>query len=1036
MRVNLKKLGAVVAGATVLASSAAFGALMFGDTTLVDDNGQPVAKVVVGERAAVSDGVAAALIAAELARNAYKTQTLTAELSGEPACSVEGAPAAGDVTCNVTNERVRLKLTVPGAALEGTWTGDNLIGDFIHRRLIDRVNDSVPSTDTDVHYPMGSDVSENANPFTDGTGSALPGAPTETRLFRIDGSMFSPFEDFQVVDTDGGQTYTERQYMWLHGNNKYSSTKDDVIGFLDLIAYTVRFDGPGSSNVGVLACTQPQNNDYSFCVDSGDSADLKDATETHRVRVRFLGSEWIISELRPPNSDPNPATAGDGLTNENNLVEGGSVKLAKEAVGGIVNQGESLEVDDLRFQLDDLEAHGDTVGAIISVLDANGNILEQDVIRPGQTREFNINGRVYRFHVYQVAPGYTFGAKWADVAIFSAELECRSGEDLNADEDNNPNYKCVLGWKNYRPQSAVADGEGANPEDPDALRTIVIFSDEIDRISSSGEDELLPGDYLSIVQDPEAWRLQYQGLTLTSEDRESLRFQIKTTDKTLTMDSSSNFGPDPSNNLLGRCIVFAPYILVTSSDDGLVFETTGRSDAPSGTLSDSEFIIAVNTGGDTAGNNIAGAVCDTQDASSPDTPNDAMDEDSSAFGWGNLGSYSGAANTGDVPPGSVFMRVSGDASDYGFLAYPLDATANEGRLEVLYREIGDGDAGFGLGSAGDGGVIRIVYSDSLSGTANDDDYQPGAPTDGLVDLLSGVTGGTYTGGLNGDTANMEDAGVADFLFAIAEKAGEASSNDFVDYFIFGIDRTSAAAASDATFDFDSAEDAAGSRPLTSDNEEILYVHAWDGGPTSGPVDSGVELVEEGYISERGSVFRRIDADTVEFDMAHKLGKARWFLSSVEAAGDDASSRIMELREGESETFAGVTVEVLSIDQDLADCTAGGAGVSCSVDTSGLSAVILPANAPSVDAALPYQGSLGDLVILDRDAAGVGTLIAVGGDRVNSVTAELLQDSAVDWTAERKVVREVVQGSKIVVAGAEAQDTLEAARDFISQLRRA
>jgi RNase H-fold protein (predicted Holliday junction resolvase) len=51
-----------------------------------------------------------------------------------------------------------------------------------------------------------------------------------------------------------------------------------------------------------------------------------------------------------------------------------------------------------------------------------------------------------------------------------------------------------------------------------------------------------------------------------------------------------------------------------------------------------------------------------------------------------------------------------------------------------------------------------------------------------------------------------------------------------------------------------------------------------------------------------------------------------------------------------------------------------------------------------------------------------------------VTAELLQGTNPDWS-QRKMVKEVVVGSKIVVAGAEKEDTLEAARDFVAQLTR-
>ncbi|MBU0532899.1 hypothetical protein KKB44_05400, partial [Candidatus Micrarchaeota archaeon] len=94
----------------------------------------------------------------------------------------------------------------------------------------------------------------------------------------------------------------------------------------------------------------------------------------------------------------------------------------------------------------------------------------------------------------------------------------------------------------------------------------------------------------------------------------------------------------------------------------------------------------------------------------------------------------------------------------------------------------------------------------------------------------------------------------------------------------------------------------------------------------------------------------------------------------------------------------------------------------------------PNNAASVNVAT--YSNFGSLVILDTDAVGVGTLVSVGGDQVNSVTADLLSGAPVDWATETKIVREVVQGSKIVVAGAEKEDTLQAAKDFVSQLQKA
>lgn len=106
----------------------------------------------------------------------------------------------------------------------------------------------------------------------------------------------------------------------------------------------------------------------------------------------------------------------------------------------------------------------------------------------------------------------------------------------------------------------------------------------------------------------------------------------------------------------------------------------------------------------------------------------------------------------------------------------------------------------------------------------------------------------------------------------------------------------------------------------------------------------------------------------------------------------------------------------------------------SVDTDCVIPVIMPHNAQSVIVAEPYTYPYGNLLVLDSDAVGVRSLISVGRPETNSVTSSLLMDSAIDWDANRMVVKEVVQGSKIVVAGATPEDTIAAAQAFVSHLR--
>ncbi|MEW6748798.1 MAG: hypothetical protein AB1295_03770 [Candidatus Micrarchaeota archaeon] len=994
MKVNLKKMGAIVAGATILASTAAFAGLMFGSTTLVDDNGAPTAKVVLGGNAAPSDGVSAALIAGKIASEAYKSVELSAEVAGSASCTANGEGSAG--TCAISNEKARLEITVPGAHAAGTWTGENLIGDYINRELLDR--ESNTAGDSDAEYEIGgSDTSENANPFTDGNGGSI--GPTETFLYNVDGNQLSSFADFTVVDDDSGNTYVEMQDLWIRGDNRFDSDPDEVVGRLDFLAYTLKFDGPGGDEMGIPECTDSEDNDYAVCkADVGDTT-IDDATETHRVKIWFLGEEWIISEMNAPNT-----ATGAELTSENVLVNGGSVKLAKESVSGILNQGESLPVDDLKFQLDDLEAHGDTTSAILSVLDANGNILKKDKVNPGTTKEFNVAGKTYRFHVYKVAPGYTFGAKWADVAIFAEELELVDGQELNEDENNNEGYEVSLGWKNMDAGPDDGDDVDPEPDDPDTLRTIVIYSDSIEDISSSGDEVLEEGDYVSLVMDPEVWKLSYKGLDLTSEDMSSLKFELKTTDKSISESKGPLYNAGPAQS---ACVIFAPYVSVSSGTSGSTFQTE-RDDA-TGDLSDDEFFVALNDGATTSilaladgdpGAGLRAAVCDS-------------DGD---------GVVEGAISDTALAPGAIFMKVSPSSDDYGVNEYDTVGSL------VEYEDVGDGDNDF---SPPEGGAIVI------------EDYLP----DINSVLLGGPSDG-YIGGLlysDGYGACLS-ATCPTFMFGVAEKAGTGSSNEFVDYWVFGVADTDTATPGDATFDFASDD---GTLALTSDDQEVLYGHAvanptdlgipeggfYLGTLDSGPVSSGMEIVEENYVSERGSMFKSIDDDTVEFDMAHKLARAQWFLAPASSETDDASKTIVTLGEGESETVSGVTVKVLEITEDVGACGTSGGSVACTADMSGVSAVIMPNNAPTVTAAMPYTGSYGNLVILDSDAVGVNTLISVGGDKVNTVTADLLQGSAVDWTAERKVVREVVQGSKIVVAGRDAADTLEAAQDFVAQVQK-
>jgi len=899
MKVNLKKIGAFVAGAAILASSVGYAGLWFGSTELVNDNGAPQAKVVVGENAAASDGVAAALIASKLASAAYKTSNITASVSGTATCSA----GTGGGNCTVSGESVTLEVTVPGSVAAGTYTVNNLIGDYLNRDLLDR------GMQLKEYNLTSSDTSDPSNPF--GTTTTTLGQ-SYNEMYRISGSMFSPFVTSTISDGTSGKSYSEMQDIWMKGENRYSDSKDDVIGKLDWLAYTLKFKGT-SDDFGIPVCTTPTNSTlYATCADDY-------LTSAHKVEIKFLGEDWIISEMSNPTSS---------LTNENNLATGGYVKLAKESVAGILNQGESLEVDDLTFQLDDLEAHGETTSAIFSVLDANGNVKKKDTVAPGITKEFSIDGTIYRLHVYKVAPGYTFGAKWADVAIYSKELKLQHGTKLDPDYDTNKYWTVYLGWKN----------KGATTTDttPDHLRTIILYADDMSNLASGGDSDMKSGDYIPLVQDPVKWKLSYNGLDIDSSNRNALTFTIETTNRTL----STTNGPMNATDY-NTCNITAPFVKVKSGEGSGVFEVAGTYPG-----TDNEFWVAVG-----------GASC------------------------------AGGVTSG---VGSLFIKQSYGGDHYAVTPYAANP-------QIKFSTIGDGYTSWTQGGL-------ITYA-NISNANNDS------------------TGSSYINTTLNKNLTL-NTGSLDWVFGISENAGEGTSLGMPDKMLFGLDTGSTPSDADFNIDVSTAASA-----VVFKKDYMKYYYA-------GPVGSGTTQAEEGFITERGSVFKSIDKSSVQFDMADDLAHAQWYLASVSSNATVGTTQLT-LDEGETGTVSSVTIKAKSIDE-TATC-AGGAGGSpaCTPNMTGVTASLLQDGSVvsgDLSAAVPYGFSkYTPLVLLDSDAVGVSTVISVGGDAVNTVTKSILSGTTVDWDTESVMVKEVVKGSKIVVAGKTAADTTEAASEFLANL---
>jgi len=412
------------------------------------------------------------------------------EVEDDAQCKVEDIPEESPAPCENLTERYKIS---------------NLIGDHLNRRLNDRVDNEVGNLNA--QYPFETaEASDNANPFSDGEGGNT--GPAESFFHRVSGAEFAPLSDFTVRDEKAAKTYREEQNVWIKGNSHYTDSLGDVTGDISFVAYTVKFSGENNS-FGIPVCTVSAGGDYTDCKKDGGSTSYDYATELHKVRIKFLGSEWVITEMFPP---------VDSVTDEIKVQNGGFVKLGKERVSGIINAGESFEIDCLKFKLEDVEVYEDTTAAVISLLDENGNILEKDKVEVGITKEFNIDGRMYRLHVWKTGPGHDFGDKWADISILSDEIKVEDGQYLDPDYDRFHEWTAVVGWKNKDAAALHANVQ------PDHLRTIGIYAADVGAISSSGDENLLKGEGFNFPYGELS--LCYDGLDIADEERSTLTFEL------------------------------------------------------------------------------------------------------------------------------------------------------------------------------------------------------------------------------------------------------------------------------------------------------------------------------------------------------------------------------------------------------------------------------------------------------------------------------------------------------------------------------
>jgi len=504
MKLNLKKIGAIVAGATILASSVAFAGVMYGNTELVNDNGQPLVKVIVGEKAAASDGVGGAKIVSKIANNAYAAKTLKA--SATATCTSGSATG----TCEVSQETVTLEVTVPGLGT-GVHNFGLLIADYMDKEVKNRWETG------DEWDELDDLLDADANVYANQNSTYLFEPVTDVDYFyKISGDNFVPFSRV-TVQAGAGRTsnWDEYQFAWMHGNTPRDDNKVKVN--IHGGGYSAVF---GPDEYGLPLCPGDEDQTYKT-----ECAGTSDSIEAYRMQIKFLGENWIISSVTiPTNSD----TISDEDDQTVYRLAGSKITLAKEATYGIIDVGQCLtwEVKGVKVCLDDISTLEAVKPAIVSFTNLEGNPLKdnagnpiRDQINPGSTKKIYVPGYGdIKVHVYQTAPGYGLLAKWAEMAIYADEITLEDNKKFKTPEGKESNYwKVAIGF-------TVKDG--GRKDEANHLKEIMLYDD------NGLDDDLIEGEAYPIIDlsNYRAYELLYVELEQTGVNFDTLTF--KTTGST------------------------------------------------------------------------------------------------------------------------------------------------------------------------------------------------------------------------------------------------------------------------------------------------------------------------------------------------------------------------------------------------------------------------------------------------------------------------------------------------------------------------
>ena len=936
--IDAKKVAAVTVGAALLgASLLAAAPIMYGNTEIINAQGKPVVKVVVGASAKASDGVAAANIAAVIGSLAYKSQTVTAQLQGSPTCTSAGT---GSGACTVSDKKAVLEITTPGTSVVAGAYGFKT---YMYGFLDDNT------------------TTEDNQQASDGNAK------------KITGDNFVSFADSKTSVSSVSGQFTTKQEAYIKTTSAPTfftdAKKYKVIP--QTLSYVVKFEHDTFS--GVPTCTA--SSVYSSTTVSAQTTSPEancTPTESYmmsrqRLKIKYLGDDWVISEMKP-NEVPS------------------YIKLAKESTPAqIIYAGQNVSAGAYTVKLADLTIPYGAVDsqAVVQIYDANGNLVKEDTVATSTSKEITLpNGDKLTLRVYKTAPGLT-AAKWAEMSVLAQELTLTNSRTI--DSDLNKNWTVGLSW-----------GTSSGGINNWTLRNITLTGSSLPTVAE--------GDSINLIGSPALFKLTFTGTTLTDANRDTLQFSF--------IQNPSYYNLESDSNAVGSDPLIRYYVCAVSAKKAFAFTTAPAS-------SDDRAKVCFGLG------NATPLLYEKPDK-------------------GYI-RYVPTATTGL----NVIMNLTHNISVYNgavWLNLTNDSSGNYLNLTRNWTDIASMDYTFRFQPAG---VPAMVNSSGLWTVTNSNITS--IPVGSYVfanDSATTTCGDTRTVCLFVVNASYIPTSVP-FPFDLENTTlaynvqDNTAENGNLSFRYVGVDSgtlqvtefvnkggsatQSALATSFTNISFIANGTATTFKSSSGSESKIDASYLTATGTTS------TSEYEAGYMSQRGSKIDTRSSNSITLKMAKKLGEMQYQLATSGANTTSAGVSSVTLAEGGQVSVQDSTVKLKSVTETVGACSLSGGNATCTADKAAMKAV-LDTGAASGSFSVPYKLSATErLVVLDSEAPSAESLVLVGGQLVNTVTARTISGTDVKIDRPGVKVVKAVTDQRIVVAGYSADDTTAAASQFISEL---